>query len=168
MIDQPHVQVGDIVLDIGCTLTQEQRLRGIVGPPSPCRVKKVFPWGLRVSDVDDPTDEWDCEHWEILGGSMERTNELEIDMDRIMNRFDRIRRLAAMVDNVLRSMDPTTHGIKLAIDTIDELAIQIESVVGDVLDLGQMTKELDSLLTEAKRPDPIAEALNSGDGTYRP
>lgn len=62
-----RVDIGDAVYDIGCVLTQRLRESGNAPPAKVVRVKQIFPWGLRVCDPADHSDEWDCEHWERAG-----------------------------------------------------------------------------------------------------
>ena len=65
--NNPPVAVGDIVLDVGCPLAKELRKNGYEGPAQRVRVKELFSWGLRICALDDPADEWDCEHWAAEG-----------------------------------------------------------------------------------------------------
>ena len=52
------VSVGAVVVDTGCELSRRLGMAPIAG-----RVVKIFPWGLRLCDIDDPRHEWDCQHW---------------------------------------------------------------------------------------------------------
>jgi len=51
------VALGYEVMDVSCRCCS----------PSPVRVMKIFPWGLRVrSIVEGHSDEYDCTRWEAL------------------------------------------------------------------------------------------------------
>ena len=54
------VDVGEVILDIGCRLSQDLRACGKAPPATRCTVTKVFSWGVRVTNGED---EWDCEYW---------------------------------------------------------------------------------------------------------
>ena len=58
--DNPTVDIGDDVLDVGSPLAQHLRSIGYAAPAVRCGVIGVFAWGLRVTDG---FDEWNCEHW---------------------------------------------------------------------------------------------------------
>ena len=60
----PQVEIGDLVLDVGCNLTQILRESGSQPDPETVRVVKVFDWGLRIEDLGSK-EQWDCEHWEL-------------------------------------------------------------------------------------------------------
>ena len=64
----PPVRSGDVVLDVGCRLTQIRRAEGIEKPPERVRAVMVFDWGLRVCAEHDYSEErpmWDCEWWDL-------------------------------------------------------------------------------------------------------
>ena len=54
------VDIGDVILDVGCRLTQDLRAHDKAPPATRCTVTKVYSWGVRVTNGQD---EWDCEHW---------------------------------------------------------------------------------------------------------
>jgi hypothetical protein len=63
--------VGQLVLDIGCPLTQEMRRFNPDGfPEIEGVVVAVFDWGVRLADPMDMVDEWDCEtgHFVVPNG----------------------------------------------------------------------------------------------------
>lgn len=69
---KPPVSVGDTVIDIGCSLAQEQRRHWPDDFPAEAGVvAKVFGSYLRLHRPGDPGDVWDCEHW-VLPGADER------------------------------------------------------------------------------------------------
>lgn len=62
MIYNPEVSVGDVIYDCGCRVHHAFDFKAL--PPVVGKVAKVFDWGLRVHDIEDPLDEWDVTYWQ--------------------------------------------------------------------------------------------------------